>query len=109
MRYLYAVPATDVPVRGQLMGFIRTLSIRNLNTVAGDYIEVSFDTGESFRLNPLDELRLRAEDCSSDSNQGKISSAGITITGNAVHTVAIRCNYTYYSQTTQRAEQTQTR
>ena len=78
------------------MGHVRTLSLRNINTVAGDFIDVTFDTGESFRLNPLDELVLRSEDCSRESNTGKLCSNGITIAGNAVHTVAIRCNYTFY-------------
>ena len=74
------------------------MSVRNLNDVAGDFIDVTFDGGESFRLFPLEELVLSAEDCSAESSHGKLNSKGITIAGNGVHVVNIRCNYTYYTE-----------
>ena len=109
VRYIYNVPASDVPVRGQLFGYVRTLCLQNLNTVAGDFIRVGFDTGEEYFVGPTNSLILRAEDCSAESNSGKLSSAGITITGNGVHTVNILCNYTFYSATRATARSIQVR
>lgn len=95
--YVYTVPSTTAPVRGQLFGFIRTMCLQNLSATAGAYIDVTFDTGENFRVGPSAQLILHAEDCSADNNAGKLCSNGITITGNGVFTVAINCNYTFYS------------
>lgn len=79
-----------------LMGYIRTLYVKNPNRVVGDDLTVRFESGEVFTIPPLGTLELNAEDCSPDSNSGKICSQSIIFSAIG-HTITPQCNYTFYS------------
>lgn len=78
----------------QLVSPLRSLFLRNMNTAAGDYIIVTFDSGEIFRIKENEELILTAEDTSPEATAGKIFSRQIQLFGNAANPVTIQGNYT---------------
>ena len=91
------VPSAAALVRTPIVGFLRSMLLRNMNAVVGDYIIVAFDSGERFQVNPGEILRIVAEDTSPENTVGKIHTDGILFGGNGVNTVTIECNYTAYT------------